>query len=328
MFSYQQQYAWVRWGQVRSDTFPIRNGTRQGSIASPVFWAVYCDLLIKELRQLGVGAHIAGVFMGASAYADDLVLVDPTRHAMQLMLSVCEDYADRYNILFSTHPNPQQSKTKCIFMIGKSRNLSKPAPLTLCGRDLPWVESANHLGHMLHQSGTMDHDASIARAKFIDQSVETRQAFSFASPVEIIRALNVYCSSHYGSMLWELEGEAASQYFNSWTTAIKLAWDCPRGTRTYLVQQVLACGASSARVDIMARYGKFFQSLRKSPCREVAILANLIARDRRSVTGKNVRLVMENSGADVWSGSPAKIRAGLVEAELVEVAAVDKWRVK
>jgi hypothetical protein len=37
---------------------------------------------------------------------------------------------------------------------------------------------------------------------------------------------------------------------------------------------------------------------------------------------------MENSGADVWSGSPAKIRAGLVEAELVEDAAVDKWRVK
>ena len=213
-------------------------------------------------------------------------------------------------------------------MIGKSRNLSKPAPLTLCGRDLPWVESANHLGHMLHQSGTMDNDASIARAKFIDQSVETHQAFSFASPVEIIRALNVYCSSHYGSMLWELEGEAASQYFNSWTTAIKLAWDCPRGTSTYLVQQVLACGPSSERVDIMARHSKFFQGLRKSPCREVAILANLIARDRRSVTGKNVRLVMENSGADVWSGSPAKIRAGLVEAELVEVAAVDKWRVK
>ena len=45
MFSYQQQYAWVRWGQARSDIFPIRNGTSQGSIASPVLWAVYCDLL-------------------------------------------------------------------------------------------------------------------------------------------------------------------------------------------------------------------------------------------------------------------------------------------
>ena len=71
---------------MRSEIFPINNGTRQGSIASPVFWAVYCDLLIKELRQLGVGAYIAGVFMGASAYADDMVLVAPTRHAMKLML--------------------------------------------------------------------------------------------------------------------------------------------------------------------------------------------------------------------------------------------------
>ena len=328
MFSYQQQYAWVRWGQVRSETFPIRNGTRQGSIASPVFWAVYCDLLIKELRQLGVGAHIAGVFMGASAYADDLVLVSPTRHAMQQMLAVCEDYADRYNILFSTHPNPQQSKTKCIFMIGKSRNLVKPVPLQLCGGDLPWVESANHLGHMLHQSGNMEHDASIARAKFIDQSVETRQAFSFASPVEIIRALQVYNSSHYGSMLWDLEGEAASQYFNSWNTAVKLAWDCPRGTRTYLVQQVLACGTSSARIDIMSRYCKFFRGLRNSPCREVAVLANLMARDRRSVTGSNVQLVMAKSGCDVWSDSPGKVRANLLEKEAVVVENRDKWRVQ
>ena len=217
-------------------------------------------------------------------------------HAMQQMLAVCEDYANRNNILFSTHPNPQLSKTKCIFMIGKSRNLVKPAPLQLGGRDLPWVESANHLGHMLHQSGNMDHDASIARAKFIDQSVETRQAFSFASPAEIIRALQVYNSSHYGSMFWDMEGEAACQYFNSWNTAIKLAWDCPRGTRTYLVQQVLACGTSSARTDILTRYSKFFKGLRNSPSREVAVLANLVARDRRSVTGSNVKLVMQKSG--------------------------------
>ena len=77
------------------------------------------------------------------------------------------------------------------------------------------METANHLGHMLHQSGTMDNDARIARAKFIDQSVETRQSFSFASPVEVIRALHVYCTSDYGAMLLDLAGEAACQYFNS-----------------------------------------------------------------------------------------------------------------
>ena len=126
----------------------------------------------------------------------------------------------------------------------------------------------------------MDHDASIARAKFIDQSVETRQAFSFASPAEIIRALQVYNSSHYGSMLWDMEGEAACQYFNSWNTAIKLAWDRPSKS-----WHVVPCGTSSSMTDILARYSKFFKGLCNKPSREVAVLANLIARDRRSVTG-------------------------------------------
>ena len=253
MYSYQHQYAWVRWGQARSDLFTIRNGTRQGSIASPVLWSVYCDLLIKELRTLGLGAHVAGVFMGVAAYADDLVLIAPTRHAMQQMLAVCEDFAARYNIGFSTDPNPRKSKSKCIFMLGTASNIDKPAPLTLCGRDLPWVESATHLGHEIHESGSMDHDAKIARARFIDQSVEVRQAFSFASPAEVIRALQVYCSSHYGAVLWDLQGEGAVQYCNSWTTAIKLAWNCPRATRSYLVQEVLACGSTSAKADILVR---------------------------------------------------------------------------
>ena len=30
-------------------------------VASTVFWAVYCDMLIKELRHLGVGAYIAAL---------------------------------------------------------------------------------------------------------------------------------------------------------------------------------------------------------------------------------------------------------------------------
>ena len=74
-----------------------------------------------------MGAYVAGVYMGVAAYADDLVLIAPSRHAMQQMLSVCEDYAQRYNICFSTDVNPAKSKTKCIFMVGKTRNLRKPA---------------------------------------------------------------------------------------------------------------------------------------------------------------------------------------------------------
>ena len=43
MSIYEDQYAWVSWGSAKSDRFPITNGTRQGSVASPVLWAIYCD---------------------------------------------------------------------------------------------------------------------------------------------------------------------------------------------------------------------------------------------------------------------------------------------
>ena len=98
MSMYMDQHGWVKWGNVRSDKFTIKNGTRQGAILSPVFWAVYCDLMIQELRQLGVGAHVAGMFMGVACYADDVVLIAPCRQAMQLMLDTVEDYAKRFNL--------------------------------------------------------------------------------------------------------------------------------------------------------------------------------------------------------------------------------------
>ena len=328
IYSYREQYSWVRWGQSRSDIFSIRNGTRQGSIASPVLWSVYCDLLLKKLRALGTGAYIAGVFMGAAAYADDLVLIAPTRHAMQQMLAVCEEFAGVYNIRFSTDDNPVKSKTKCIFMVGKALNVRKPVPLKLCGKNLPWVESATHLGHELHQSGTMEHDAKIARARYIDQTVEVRQSFSFASPVEVLRALQVYCSSYYGSLLWNFREEWANKFFNAWTTTVKLTWGCPRPTRTYLVQQVLACGYTSARSEIMARFSKFFRGLLNSPSREVAILANLLGRDIRSATGGNLSLISELTGCNPWLDGQAKIRQKLTESEQVNPENNDKWRVE
>ena len=105
------------------------------------------------------------------------------------------------NIVFSTDPVPKKSKTKSIFVIGKRRNLSKPAPLTLCGRELPFVNQAEHLGSVLTEQGDMEHDASIKRAKFIDGSVKTREMFSFADPCEVIKAIKLYNSSFYGSSL-------------------------------------------------------------------------------------------------------------------------------
>ena len=90
--------------------------------------------------------------MLTSAMTDDLLLIAPTRGAMQQMLEVCEDYGQRYNISFSTDPNPAKSKSKCIFMVGERRNMTKPVNLRLGGTPLLWVSTSTHLGHERHES--------------------------------------------------------------------------------------------------------------------------------------------------------------------------------
>ena len=91
---------------------------------------------------------------------------------MQQMLEVCEDYAMRFNISFSTDPNPTKSKSKCIFMIGERRNLLRPVPLTLGGRELPWVSTAVNLGYELHSVGNrVKHEHRLYVHKFVFHSL-------------------------------------------------------------------------------------------------------------------------------------------------------------
>ena len=182
----------------------MTNGTRQGAVVSPIFFSLYLDDLFKELRDLGVGCHMGGAFVGAAGYADDIVLLAPTRSAMAAMLAVCENYAIRHNITFSTDENPKKSKTKVVYMDGNMKNVKYPACLKLNGRDLPFEKTATHLGHELSQACDMEQDMKIRRARYIDRTVDVQDTFDFAHPTQKLKAIDIYCGDNYGTMLWPL----------------------------------------------------------------------------------------------------------------------------
>jgi hypothetical protein len=74
--------------------------------------------------------------MGVTVYADDVVILAPTRNALSEMLKVTERFAQEYKIVFSTNDDPSKSKSKCIYMTGKEEILRYPAPLLLNGQAL------------------------------------------------------------------------------------------------------------------------------------------------------------------------------------------------
>ena len=250
-FTYQQQLAGVCWGSTTSSTFGIQNGTRQGSVASPTFWSVYLDPLFGRLREAGFGCHIGGIFTGVIGYADALILLAPSCHAAQKMLTICERFAEEHNIQFSTDEVPDKSKSKAIHVVGCRGAQPKPEPLWLCGKPLPWVKRGDHLGHTIHEDGTMGQDCVAKRARFIDETCKIRETFKFAHPQEKLAAIEKYCTSMYGSNLWDLRSHESQMVFNSWKTSVKLTWNVHRGCRTFLLQKVLAPHHVLLRVNLL-----------------------------------------------------------------------------
>ena len=84
---------------------------------------------------------------------------------------------------------------------------------------------------------------------------------------------------------------------------MKLAWDVPRWTHNYLVDNLLGGDLPPVKKKLMCHYVNFSQKLRRSPLREVIILASLGGRDRLSVTGKNLSMLEGEVGLDPWTQS-------------------------
>ena len=211
------------------------------------------------------------------------------------MLKICEDYAEEHNLVFSMDPVPSKSKTKCLLFSGKASRVVYPEPLVLNGKPLPWVKTAEHLGHTLDQTVSMEKDCKRAKAKYISRSMDVRQQLSFASPEIVLKAIQVFSSDLYGCMLWDLSSDAAESLFKCWNTNVKLTFGIPRSTFTYLIEGHFAATFPSLRNQVLCRYGSFYQGLLKSPSKEVQFLARILAKDPRSTTYKNLRLLTEKT---------------------------------
>ena len=74
-----------------SNTSNVQNGVRQGEVTSPVLFCI--DKVIKLLRYSTIWCQIQGVYMGIWIYADDIILLSPSRTGLQEMVKICEIFS-------------------------------------------------------------------------------------------------------------------------------------------------------------------------------------------------------------------------------------------
>ena len=186
------------------------------------------------------------------------------------------------------------------------------------------METADHLGHTLDQAINMERDGKRARARYIAKSLEVRNQLNFADPQIILKALHIFSSDTYGCMLWDLSSDAAESFFKCWNTNVKLVFDVPRSTFTYLVEGFFASNFQSLRNQIYSRFAGFYRKLLMSPSKEVQLLARLVKSDPRSTTRKNLNMLSEKTSmAEPQLYSSERLRVALPAKTVPEA---ENWR--
>ena len=122
----------------------------------------------------------------------------------------------------------------------------------------------------------MDSDISKAKATFKDRAADVRERLYFSHPTQKAQAIQVFASSNYGAMLWDLQSEATLSYFRCWNIQIRLAFDLSYATHCNILENVLCKDQPSLRKQIYSQYPKFVRKLMESPIKEVRYLAAIV----------------------------------------------------
>ena len=73
---------------------------------SPLLFCVYINKLISKLCRFDIGCQLSGIWI----YADDIVLLSPSRSGLQNMTTICETFAKNISLKFSTNPVKEKQK--------------------------------------------------------------------------------------------------------------------------------------------------------------------------------------------------------------------------
>ena len=171
---------------------------------------------------------------------------------------------------------------------------------------LPWVSQVDHLGHIIHESGSQDVDCRKARGSYIGSSTELLGIFHFCSPLQKLSAVQTYCCSFYGSNIWNLFSEYACQTYRSWNTTVKVCWNLPQPTHTYFVKN-FSKEFNSVRVLLLRRFAKFAQSILHSWNPMIWQVGSISACSLQYDFGSNISNISDEFSLDILNSPPRAI---------------------
>ena len=137
---YSTQRYFIKWCNILSQSFTVRNGVRQGGILSSFLFNVYVDELSCKLSTQSSGCFIEQTCFNHLFYADDTVLLSPSPSGLQKLINVCTNYGKNHEILYNAR------KTVCMAFRPKIILKHRLPSMFLNDKLLNWAEEHTYLG--------------------------------------------------------------------------------------------------------------------------------------------------------------------------------------
>ena len=268
----------IRWNGVTSECFSIQNGVKQGGVISPLMFTLFLDSLCLRVINSKLGCHIGSKCVSILVFADDILILCPSRSATQKILNICHEFTEEVGLRF----NPGKCK---VILFG----VEGIAHLSLGGVLLKCESMGSHIGNLISNTG--DH---IVFDEIINGiSIKTnciRRVFACLDYLSKSKLFNAQCCSLYGIELIDLTSTQLERTLTQWRKSIRFALDLhPRTHSTFLPHII---GSSNIEGIIYSRIACFFKKGYFSENELVSFLFRNCAINMNSVMCRNINLIL------------------------------------
>ena len=181
------------------------------------------------------------------------------------------------------------------------------------------------MGHMLQADNSMRVDVAQKRGAFIGKINSLLQEFHFVNPNVMIKLMNTYATSLYGSNTWDIFSPDCERLYSSYNVAIRLILRIDRCSHRYLIVPLSEC--LHLKTMIASRYVSFYRTLITSKKTPVRFLARIAEQDQRTVLGRTLSKLLHECNLE--TDDLSKLTASLVKKKLEykTVPVNEEWRV-